>query len=65
MEEHIVLALDAASRAGVRGKDITPYLLSYIAKHTNGESLDANIALIKNNAAIGAKIALAYAALMD
>ena len=65
MEEHIVLALDAASRAGVRGKDITPYLLSYIAKYTNGESLDANIALIKNNAAIGAKIALAYAALMD
>lgn len=65
MEEHIVLALDAASRAGVRGKDITPYLLSYIAKHTNGESLDANIALIKNNAAIGAKIALAYAALID
>lgn len=65
MEEHIVLALDAASRAGVRGKDITPYLLSYIAKHTNGESLDANIALIKNNAAIGAQIAVALSAIID
>ena len=65
MEEHIVLALDAASRAGVRGKDITPYLLSYIAKHTNGESLDANIALIKNNAAIGAQIAVALSAITD
>ena len=65
MEEHIVLALDAAARAGVRGKDITPYLLSYIAKHTNGESLGANIALIKNNAALGAKIAASLAALMD
>ncbi|BDQ12723.1 pseudouridine-5'-phosphate glycosidase [Sediminibacterium sp. TEGAF015] len=65
MEEHIVLALDAASRAGVRGKDLTPYLLSYIAKHTNGESLDANIALIKNNAAIGAQIAVALSAIID
>lgn len=65
MEEHIVLALDAASRAGVRGKDLTPYLLSYIAKHTNGESLDANIALIKNNAAIGARIAVALSAIID
>lgn len=65
MEEHIVLALDAATRAGVRGKDITPYLLNYIAKHTNGESLDANIALIKNNAAIGAQIAVALSAITD
>ncbi len=65
MEEHIVLALNAASRAGVRGKDITPYLLSYIAKHTNGESLDANIALIKNNAAIGAQIAVSLSAITD
>lgn len=65
MEEHIVLALDAATRAGVRGKDITPYLLNYIAKHTNGESLDANISLIKNNAAIGAQIAVALSAITD
>lgn len=59
MEEHIVLALDAAKRAGVTGKDITPFLLKYIANHTKGESLEANIALIKNNAALGAKIAVA------
>lgn len=59
MEEHIVLALDAAKRAGVTGKDITPFLLKYIAEHTKGESLDANIALIKHNAALGAKIAVA------
>jgi pseudouridine-5'-phosphate glycosidase len=65
MEEHIVLALDAAQRAGVKGKDITPFLLKYIASHTNGESLEANIALIKNNAALGAQIAVDLSAITD
>jgi len=65
MEEHIVLALDAAKRAGVTGKDITPFLLKYIADHTKGESLEANIALIKHNAALGAKIAVALSAMTN
>lgn len=65
MEEHIVLALDAAQRAGVTGKDITPFLLKYIANHTKGESLEANIALIKNNAALGAKIAVELSAITN
>jgi len=34
--------------------------LKYIAEHTKGESLEANIALIKNNAKAGAEIAVAY-----
>jgi pseudouridine-5'-phosphate glycosidase len=65
MEEHIVLALDAAQRAGVTGKDITPFLLKFIATYTNGESLEANIALIKNNAALGAKIAVELSAIIN
>lgn len=65
MEEHIVMALDAAQRAGVTGKDITPFLLKYIANHTKGESLEANIALIKNNAALGAKIAVELSAITN
>lgn len=65
MEEHIVLALDAAKRAGITGKDITPFLLKYIANHTKGESLEANIALIKNNAALGAQIAVDLSAITD
>jgi pseudouridylate synthase len=65
MEEHIVLALDAAQRAGVTGKDITPFLLKFIATYTNGESLEANIALIKNNAALGAKIAVELSAITN
>lgn len=59
MEEHIIKALEAAKAAGVKGKAVTPFLLQYIAQHTNGESLEANIALIKHNAAIGASIAVA------
>lgn len=58
MEQHILQALAAAKEAGVKGKAVTPFLLQYIAQHTNGESLEANIALIKHNAAIGASIAV-------
>jgi len=57
MEDHIQQALDAAATNGIKGKEVTPFLLKYIADHTKGESLDANIALICSNAALGAKIA--------
>jgi len=61
MEGHIQEALQAASSAGIKGKEVTPYLLTYIAEHTKGESLEANISLICSNAALGAKIAGAFA----
>jgi pseudouridine-5'-phosphate glycosidase len=61
MESHIQEALAAAENAGVSGKEVTPFLLKYIADHTQGESLEANIALIRSNAALGAQIASAYA----
>lgn len=44
----------------VNGKAITPFLLQRIAELTAGQSLDANIELIKNNAILGAEIAIAY-----
>lgn len=59
MEQHILEALAAADIAGIKGKETTPFLLKYIAENTQGESLEANIALIKNNAAVGAAIAVA------
>lgn len=62
MEEHIRKALDAADTAKVKGKDITPFLLKYIAEQTVGESLAANIELVKNNARLGAQIAVSYSA---
>ena len=63
MEIHIQIALNAAKEKKISGKEVTPFLLKYIADHTKGESLDANIALIKHNAGIGASIAVAYASL--
>jgi pseudouridylate synthase len=59
MEEHILLALNAAKEKNITGKEVTPFILQYIANHTKGESLEANIALIKHNAKVGAEIAVA------
>src|SRR5690606_25359653 len=50
-------ALADAAGLGVHGKDTTPYLLGRIVELTGGESLAANIALVKNNAHLGAAIA--------
>lgn len=57
MEAYILAALQEAEKLNIRGKEVTPYILSYIATHTSGESLEANIALIKSNAALAARIA--------
>jgi pseudouridylate synthase len=48
---------------GIHGKDATPFLLGRIVEITGGASLTANIALVKNNAHLGAQVAAAYAAL--
>ena len=63
METHIQKALDAAAKQNIKGKEVTPFLLQYLAEHTNGESLQSNIALILHNAKTGAAIACAYAAI--
>ena len=44
---------------GITGKDTTPFLLGRIAEVTGGRSLDANIALIHDNARVAAEIAAA------
>jgi pseudouridylate synthase len=56
-------ALADMEAGGVHGKDATPFLLGRIVEITRGASLTANIALVKNNARLGAQIAAAYAAL--
>jgi pseudouridine-5'-phosphate glycosidase len=60
MEVHIQKALNAAKEKKITGKEVTPFLLQYISEHTMGESLEANIALIKNNARLGAELAVAW-----
>lgn len=53
-------AIKQSLKDGVKGKDVTPYLLKKIVEETKGKSLEANLALVYNNAKVGAKIALAY-----
>ena len=55
-------ALADAVRQGIEGKALTPFLLKHIAEATGGQSLAANVALVKHNAGIGAQIAVAHAA---
>jgi pseudouridine-5'-phosphate glycosidase len=54
-------ALAEADRAGVTGKDVTPFLLGRIAELTGGRSLAANIALVRSNAALAGDLAVALA----
>ncbi len=60
IEQYILNALEAANQQKVKGKEVTPFILKYIANHTQGESLETNIALIKNNARLAAQIAVAH-----
>ena len=57
MEGYIKKAITDAESAGIRGKDVTPWLLGRIVDITDGRSLSSNKALINNNAALAARIA--------
>ena len=61
--EAAVHAAEADAHAsGVAGKAVTPFLLSRLAHHTGGASLEANLALLEANAALAAEIAVVSAA---
>jgi len=51
-------SLKEAEKARIKGKALTPFLLNKINELSEGKSLKANIELVKNNALVGAKIAL-------
>jgi pseudouridine-5'-phosphate glycosidase len=55
----IAQALDEAGQQGVKGKAVTPFLLARIKELTGGRSLATNIALVKHNALVGARLAVA------
>lgn len=57
MDVVIKQALEECEEQGIKGKRITPFLLSRVKDLTEGSSLEANIKLVLNNADIGAKIA--------
>jgi len=56
-------ALDEAQAQGITGKAVTPSLLARIKALTGGRSLATNIALVKHNAEVGTRLALALASL--
>jgi pseudouridylate synthase len=65
MDENIInnvieSALKEAEEKHISGKNVTPFLLGKVKELTEGKSLDANIALVKNNAVVGAKIAVSF-----
>lgn len=57
MTGYIDAAIEQAEKDGIRGKEVTPYVLGAILELTSGRSLDTNIALVRNNARLAAKIA--------
>lgn len=59
MIPHVETALADALTRGIAAKDVTPFLLQRIFELTKGKSLEANVALIRNNARLAAQIAIA------
>ena len=57
INQAIEQALAAAEWQGIRGKAVTPFLLAQVVEITGGSSLQANIALLENNARVAAEIA--------
>jgi len=53
-------ALHEAHEAGIRGHDVTPFLLAYIQQNSAGESLKVNLDLVTNNVAVALAIATAW-----
>ena len=59
LKPHIEAAISEAEAAGISGKEVTPFLLDRVLQLTEGRSLEANIALVLNNARLAAGIAVA------
>ena len=53
-------AIEEAKEKGIHGKETTPFLLAKVKEITGGDSLDANIQLVFNNAKLAAQTAVAY-----
>ncbi|MFJ5139384.1 pseudouridine-5'-phosphate glycosidase [Streptomyces sp. NPDC088707] len=57
--------LAAAKEKGITGQAVTPFLLEYLTVHTEGASLEANLAAVRGNVRLAARIAAAYGAGTD
>ena len=57
IESHIQQALEEAQEQNISGQAVTPFLLARVSQLSGGASLQANLALLKNNAEVAAQIA--------
>ncbi len=63
LHERVMAAgLAAAEREGVSGKEVTPFLLDFLRRETDGASLEANVRLVVRNAELAGRIAAAMSA---
>ncbi|OIK01829.1 pseudouridine-5-phosphate glycosidase [Streptomyces sp. MUSC 14] len=53
-------ALRACTEQGVSGQAVTPFLLDYLVRHTDGASLSANLAAVRGNVRLAARIATSW-----
>ncbi len=60
----IEAALSELASRGIEGQDVTPFLLRSVVDRTQGRSLVANLALVRNNASTAARVAAEYATLL-
>ncbi|XP_078509550.1 uncharacterized protein LOC144769367 [Lissotriton helveticus] len=65
VEEAVQQALSEARQQEVRGKEVTPFVLRRVNELTGGKSLEANLALIRNNAKVGSLIAVSLSKLRN
>jgi len=61
VEQAIAQALAEADHQGIRGPAVTPFMLQRVGELTSGASLRVNVALLQNNAAVAARLAVALA----
>ena len=61
LEAALAPALEEARRLALPGKAVTPFLLAAVARATSGRTLEANVALLVNNARVAGEVAAAYA----
>lgn len=65
VQSAIEQALRESEQQHVAGRDITPFLLKRVSELSDGESLRSNVALVKNNANVGARIAVLLAEMVQ
>jgi pseudouridylate synthase len=58
-------ALSQAHLKGIKGKDLTPFLLQRMSEKSHGQTLNTNIALLESNAAVAAEIAVELSRSLD